>query len=327
MPFLTKTIKEQWLDPLLTLGTTIQSNNSSKDPINEGDFWFDADGVPLKWHYPVGLLYDVHANAIKTAKKMMKAIDTGEKREAGNDQLHHHHHTRVGDADGEFKDTVSIPWHITLHLRKFPADQLIRSPSNQTMRDMYMSMVKEADYLRFGSTKRVMDLSKADQTQLLDGLESHSFEQYHAIHTLLSSGSGGDNVNGGLPRHIPVRWHIFPKGSFQSDHATILQDLVSPIHVTAVTESSKTKTPPNQLSSGSSRPSNGAWVTLGDAFKLVYPDGFVESPNSEVKTPNLDQWQCWSQGIQPPWNTPLVWMTSNLAYPDGFLHLVLVESR
>jgi autophagy-related protein 5 len=26
------------------------------------EIWFDYNGTPLKWHYPVGLLYDLYAN-------------------------------------------------------------------------------------------------------------------------------------------------------------------------------------------------------------------------------------------------------------------------
>ncbi|KAJ1675693.1 autophagy protein 5 [Spiromyces aspiralis] len=362
LPFLTKRIREQWLDPLWTLGTTTPGVGAAKDPINESDFWFDVDGVPLKWHYPIGLLYDIHENAVPLAQRAMRendrkrgdSISTSTSAKKRTDSGDSRRHSRASLDEAQAEDRVCIPWRLTLHLRKFPADKLIRSPSSQAIRDIYMSMVKEvgqrydntemADYLRFGSTKRVMDLSKADQTQLLDGLESHSFEQYHAIHTLLSSMpnvSSMDN-DSGLPRHIPVRWYLLPRGSFQPEHVVVVQDLISPVH--AVKDKATAARGSLAVAPRGSQ-ANGAWVTLAEAFKQVYPSAVplpVDDENSNKSNaagknskdseddPSAlvaKRWKCWSQGIQPPWNTPLIWMSSNLAYPDGFLHIILVESR
>lgn len=63
-----------------------------------------------------------------------------------------------------------LPWGITLHFKDLPSSQVLLKPTPETMQDMFMSMVKEADFLRNGSTKKVMNLSKRDQTQLWQSL-------------------------------------------------------------------------------------------------------------------------------------------------------------
>ncbi|KAJ1921693.1 autophagy protein 5 [Mycoemilia scoparia] len=293
----------------------------------------EVEGVPLKWHYPIGLLYDIHVNAVKKAQKLVRTMDEGYRDSPRSTNSH------SPPLSGE--ESVTIPWSVTLHLRKFPSDKLIRSPTSQTMRDMHMAM---ADYIRHGSTKRVMDLSKDDQTQLLDGLESHSFEQYHAIQTFLSSPTSTvshNSSNNGLPRNIPIRWHIFPKGSFQPDHAIILQDLIPPTSPQSPANMPRVNIKPVS-SPMLKKPPNGAWLTLLDGFKQVYPEVFLpqtkettESPTTSKETKGTDpqstsvvsRWECWTQGIQPPWDAPLIWLSSNLSYLDGFLHIVLVETK
>lgn len=84
-----------------------------------------------------------------------------------------------------------------MHFRNYPSTSLFRDQSIETTRDFFMSMVKEAsiifytvlrrhcivliytyiqaDFLRHGSTKKVMNLSKSDQTQLWDSLCSSKY--------------------------------------------------------------------------------------------------------------------------------------------------------
>ncbi|KAI7862139.1 autophagy protein Apg5-domain-containing protein [Spinellus fusiger] len=96
--------------------------------------WYAYEGEPLKWHYPLGLLYDLLTFPASQ-------------------------HTTFGDK-------ACLPWHIDVYFNGFPTDKLLRNPTLDTAQDMYMSMIKEADFLRHGTTKRVMNLSKQDQTQL-----------------------------------------------------------------------------------------------------------------------------------------------------------------
>lgn len=128
--------------------------------------WYDHERQPLKWYakesndhatltnpntrqYPVGLLFDLHAT------------------------------------------DLSKTWNLTLHFKDLPSDSILLKPTPETMQDMFMSMIKEvdrahtqmppffdevlvfqADFLRNGNIKKVMNLSKRDTTQLWDSLAS-----------------------------------------------------------------------------------------------------------------------------------------------------------
>ncbi|KAF9978251.1 autophagy protein 5 [Actinomortierella ambigua] len=108
---------------------------------DDAEVWYDYEGTPLKWHYPIGLLYDLHG--IQASSNKPGARET------------------------------LLPWKVTVHFQNFPADRLIKSQAVDICQDYFMSMIKEADFLRNGSTKKVMNMSKADQTQLWDGLWSN----------------------------------------------------------------------------------------------------------------------------------------------------------
>ncbi|KAG0379684.1 autophagy protein 5 [Mortierella sp. AD032] len=150
---------------------------------DESEMWFDYEGTPLKWHYPVGLLFDIHG---------------------------------LQAASMNNKTTIPLPWRVTVHFRNFPGEKLIKDPTLKSCQDYFMSMIKEADYLRNGSTKKVMNMSKSDQTQLWEGLWSKSYEQFWGMNQRLVSNDGA------TARSLPVRIYL-------PENCPVIQDLVPPI--------------------------------------------------------------------------------------------------
>lgn len=65
-----------------------------------------------------------------------------------------------------------------------------------------MNAVKEADYLRTGTGKTVMFLSKEDSTQLWNGVRLHDFAKYGPINNKLL------NPAGVTLRHVPIRLYL-----------------------------------------------------------------------------------------------------------------------
>ncbi|XP_060535917.1 autophagy protein 5 [Cylas formicarius] len=78
------------------------------DEKQEHEMWLEYNGQPLKWHLPIGVLYDL-----------------------------------IVDAEGE-----SLPWVVTVHFDKFPETQIYRFSSKEMVESHFMSCLKEADVLK-----------------------------------------------------------------------------------------------------------------------------------------------------------------------------------
>jgi autophagy-related protein 5 len=147
------------------------------------DLWLSYEGVPLKWHYPLGLLYDLYSGA----EPAYPADSTSPS-------------TKHDIEDVEHKP---LPWRLTVHFSSYPTETLTRlDNAHKHMHDLYIHSVKEADYLRTGTGKTVMFLSKEDSTQLWDSVRSHDFSTFHPINQKLLNPQG---VN---LRNLPVRLYL-----------------------------------------------------------------------------------------------------------------------
>ena len=65
-----------------------------------------------------------------------------------------------------------LPWRLTLHFADWPEETLVRPDAEGTMlHDAYINSVKEADFLRNGTAKGIMSLSKADSTNMWNAVQ------------------------------------------------------------------------------------------------------------------------------------------------------------
>ncbi|KAH8554674.1 autophagy protein Apg5-domain-containing protein [Umbelopsis sp. PMI_123] len=211
-------------------------------PESTAEIWFEYQGKPLKWHYPLGLLYDILC---------------------------------ISDPSYQQVDSVkAIPWNINVHFRNYPVAHLFRDQSAVTAQDFFMSMIKEADFLRYGSTKRVMNLSKSDQTQLWNSLCSNDYESFWKVNQRLIP------LDDQVVRHIPLRLYL-------PDDCPVIQDRVSP------------------------RNEEGEELTIQQIIQQLLPT--LDTSDSKAVC----------HGVVVPLDTPIVWASRNLAYPDNFLHITL----
>lgn len=147
--------------------------------------------MPLKWHYPLGLLYDLYSGAEAFSPDSTPSSPTSLSK----------HDTRQ-----------PLPWRLTLHTSAYPTTQLIPlDNANLAIHDLYIHSVKEADYLRTGTGKTVMFLSQADSTQLWDAVVKHDFSLFNPINQKLLNPQG---VN---LRHLPVRLYLPHAGVEEED--------------------------------------------------------------------------------------------------------------
>lgn len=161
------------------------------------------------------------------------------------------------------------------------------------MHDLFIHSVKEADYLRTGTGKTVMFLSKEDSTQLWSGVKNHDFAVYNPINQKLLNPQG---VN---LRHLPVRLYL-PHASSEG-----VQEETAPGSLRVV---QRLVTP--NLSSRQPQ-------TIGTALNAILPTLFPSR-----RSPLLAQ--AVLHGAVLPLSASVEELVRATAYLDGWLHIAVV---
>ncbi|KAI4120159.1 MAG: hypothetical protein LQ345_000115 [Seirophora villosa] len=232
--------------------------------------WFSVEGVPLKWHYPLGLLYDLFSGAAPA--------------QADRSDDANHSPSRPQPS--------TLPWRLTLHFTDWPGDQLVQPDAEgKVLHDAFINSVKEADFLRNGTAKGIMSLSKDDSTQLWTAVQEHKRSAFDPIAQKLLYAQGAPL------RHIPLKLYLPSSPSAAeplSGHLRVIQSLVTPyLHAT------------------------GEPQTLGTALHGLVPALFPSRKTPIHAKPVL-------HGAVVPMSSPVEALLTQAAYLDGWLHLGLV---
>lgn len=158
-------------------------------PVYDGYFTYES--VPLKWHFPVGLLYDIYV--------LSSSLPDGEK--------------------------PPLPFKLTLNFHNGSKLNLI-SAEPAVLHDAFINSVKEADFLRTGTAKPIMSLPAAASKSLWSSVQSHDMVTYKRIYSsllpptfrniplrvYLPSGPDGESFGSirVLQAHIPPMIHSKP---------------------------------------------------------------------------------------------------------------------
>jgi len=112
------------------------------------DVWFDIAGIPVKWHIPVGVLYDYFVHANNVCGKQNSAVMT-----------------------------------ITVHFQNFPKHivtdeaagtgfgSILRWPTVENVRSQYFYSLKESHFIKHGDIKLINNLLPAQMMQLWSAIQ------------------------------------------------------------------------------------------------------------------------------------------------------------
>lgn len=226
--------------------------------------WFSFEGLPLKWQYPLGLLYDLFSGAEPTG------------------------HTNGLSADNR----SNSPWKLILHFSDWPNDDLAPLDADwKANHDAYINSVKEADFLRNGTAKTIMSLSKVDSSRLWTSVQDHDLPNYNIIYQKFMNTKD-------LPlRNIPIKVYLpgvrNAVGDNRQGTLRVIQGLISP------TLSGKDV------------------QTLGTALYSLLPTVFP-SRRRYIHA------QAALHGAILPLVTPVEQLMRIATYADGFLHIAVV---
>lgn len=149
--------------------------------------------MPLKWHYPIGLLFDIYAGAEPATGKSRSRRHFGQthrhqsSRDTIPEELENDDGEDDADADAgrEAPPPDPIPWKLTVHFGNWPEDQLVKlDEEGKVLHDAFINSVKEADHLRNGTARGIMSLSKEDSGDLWRGVKESMYRSSFLVPVL-----------------------------------------------------------------------------------------------------------------------------------------------
>ncbi|PVV05108.1 hypothetical protein BB560_000374 [Smittium megazygosporum] len=307
-PYILQKLKNDWLVPLLVFESHkpqltrddskgIEGDDGIDSELNLKEFWIEYEGYALKW---------------QSRNNNLEALNTE-------------------------------PWHLILHTRNYPSEKLLRGPTVPQFEKMFLSLLKETDFVRNGSSKKVMDLAKSEQVALLEGLKAMNPSFFQAINRLC----GYSVVNWAafpeldcpvhisklpqtVPKAVPVRFYILKPLNLppfdNSDPYQVIQAPVSVYYLSQKNASDK-QTEHSEFWWTSLRTAVYSMLSSHSLAPSTYLDCEMDIESTKKIKVLLEGWECLIHGVSPMWQTPLLWLAENLSYPDGFLHIILIQKN
>ncbi|GME32655.1 2-nitropropane dioxygenase NPD [Neofusicoccum parvum] len=268
--------------------------------------WLTFDGVPLRWHHPLGLLYDLYSGAEPSNP------DDDPPATATADPP-----TSPTSSSSAPASSPPLPWRLTAHFTTPAPPSLVPlDPAYKAHHDAFVNAVKEADFLRNGTAKAAMSLSKDASDRLWAAVRAGDLPAYNAVNGRMLLNPPG----AGPLRHVPMKLYLpgAPVVAAAADEAGGGEQQGP---VAAFLRVVQALVPPTLAGGGSGAPSarggGGQPQTLGTALNGVLPSLFPSRRSPLLAQPVL-------HGAVVPLSAPVEELLRAAAYADGFLHVAIV---
>jgi autophagy-related protein 5 len=176
--------------------------------------WFSFEDVPLKWQFPVGLLFDIYSG---NTDRLQDENGHGPKKQD------------FSPVDSNNGAEAPGTWQLTLHFEDWPSEVLVKLDQDaKVLKDAFTNSYKEASFARYSSTKVVQRLSMEDAMQLWESVEKHNFTLFSPVNQKMIRPRDVE------VKHIPLKVYL-PSAASDDDetsttpgHLRVIQGLVSP---------------------------------------------------------------------------------------------------
>ena len=218
----------------------------------------------------------------------------------------------------------SEPWKITVHFRDFPVETLLRCCSRESAEKMYMHTLKQALFVLQGNTRSFNAMIPEQQQLLWEGANCGSRAQFEGVAADLRGFEAVKNV----PVRILVRQRkkIIPR-EHDSLKGVVPQTSISRGDSSVAKEATPTN---NELNIVCIQKPVHAHIperenqetTLSDVLVKCMSGLFTTSATGAVLLP--DSASVWVQGIEVPFNTPILQLWTTCSHADFFLYVIVI---
>ncbi|KDR75414.1 hypothetical protein GALMADRAFT_249466 [Galerina marginata CBS 339.88] len=265
--------------------------------LKDEEWWFESEeGTLLKWHWPIGVIYDNHTISASIRSPSPASTST------------------------------ATPMRLILHLAAPPNDKLFLSPTIEACKQAFMNQLKEADFIRWGNTRRMTSLRKADQDGLWEGIREHSFDDFWRVASKLMPTTGPPTrstsptpTGSSLSRPISTE----PTNAPDRDGAYSMKSV--PVRIYLPDGPVLQELAPPLLEDGTPHTLSHFFSTH---LSLLFPPRPPPPPPSRLnpnpQAPNVPELAyALVQGVVSPPEAELAWLGACLAGADGWLNICI----
>jgi len=180
------------------------------------------------------------------------------------------------------------PWPITVHWSAYPSERLLRCPDDDTVKSHFLHSLKEAVCMRHGDVDAVNQLDVLANSNLWAGILRNEMEVYWT-------------ANRQIYAHISKSpWKSVSIRLARPGAKTLTQEPISPII-------------------------EGRDATLLDVLSRIAPDALDLIDPSRNRATLRAGVRVVVQGISPPLEASVSWLSTYLASADNFLYIVVLS--
>lgn len=146
--------------PLVT--EKVHNHFATYAPALSDGMWFEFNGNPLKWNFPIGVLYDLY-------------IHEQYKNPNNND-----------NNDGKIDQNDDPVWKIIVHFQSYPSEDVIMRCDNiNAVKILFFNYLKQSLFLAYNNINAIASLKKDDQNALWNGVCTADYNLYFPIYQSL----------------------------------------------------------------------------------------------------------------------------------------------